>query len=133
MPAGGEEQAIAFYEGLLAIAHVPKPPHLASRGGCWFEDGDLKVHVGVDTAFHPATKAHPAFVVDDVRGLAGRIASAGHRIVDDELLEGYDRVYADDPVRQPDRAVATAHVSRRPICDNSRLTISDRQRRVDAW
>lgn len=56
MPAGGEEQAISFYEGLLGITHVPKPPHLAQRGGCWFEDGDLKVHLGVDESFHPAAK-----------------------------------------------------------------------------
>lgn len=97
MPMGAEAEAVAFYEGLLGIRHVPKPPHLARRGGCWFEDGDLKVHLGVDTPFHPATKAHPAFIVDDVRGLAQRIAAAGHRISDDEPLDGYDRVYVDDP------------------------------------
>lgn len=97
MPAGGEEQAVAFYEGLLGIRHVQKPAHLAPRGGCWFEDGDLKVHLGVDTTFRAATKAHPAFIVDDVRGLADRIAAAGHPVSDDEPLEGYDRVYAYDP------------------------------------
>jgi catechol 2,3-dioxygenase-like lactoylglutathione lyase family enzyme len=97
MPAGAEDQAVAFYEGLLGIPHVPKPPHLAQRGGCWFEHGDLKVHLGVDRSFHPATKAHPAFIVDDVRELAERIAAAGYRVVDDEPLEGYDRVYVDDP------------------------------------
>ncbi len=97
MPAGGEEQAIAFYEGLLGIKHVPKPPHLAQRGGCWFEDGDLKVHLGIDATFHPAGKAHPAFIVDDVRQLAERIATAGHRVSDDEPLDGYDRLYAYDP------------------------------------
>jgi hypothetical protein len=37
MPAGQETVAVAFYEGLLGIPHVPKPRHLASRGGCWFE------------------------------------------------------------------------------------------------
>lgn len=97
MPAGGEERAIAFYEGVLGIRHVAKPPHLARRGGCWFEDGELKVHLGVDPGFRPATKAHPAFVVDDVRRLAHEVAAAGHRVVDDEPLAGYDRVYVDDP------------------------------------
>lgn len=97
MPVGAEQVAVAFYEGLLGISHVSKPPHLARRGGCWFEDGDLKVHLGVDAPFHPATKAHPAFIVDDVRGLAERIAAAGHRISEDDPLEGYDRVYAYDP------------------------------------
>jgi catechol 2,3-dioxygenase-like lactoylglutathione lyase family enzyme len=97
MPRGREDDARAFYEGLLDIPMVPKPPHLAVRGGCWFERGDLKVHLGVDDDFRPATKTHPAFIVHGVRELARSIAVAGHRVADDEALEGYDRVYVDDP------------------------------------
>ena len=97
MPASREADAIAFYEGLLGIPQVPKPPHLAARGGCWFERGALKVHLGVDRDFRPATKAHPALLVRDVRSLAAELAAAGCRVVDDEPLEGYDRVYVDDP------------------------------------
>ncbi len=97
MPAGREAEAVAFYEGLLGIADVPKPDHLAARGGCWFEDGDLKVHLGVDGDFRPATKAHPAFIVDDVRSIAGAVAAAGFVVNDDEPLDGYDRVYVADP------------------------------------
>lgn len=97
MPVGREAEAIAFYEGILGIARVPKPEHLAQRGGCWFEDGDLKVHLGVDADFRPATKAHPAFIVDDVRTIAGAVAAAGFAVTDDEPLEGYDRVYVTDP------------------------------------
>lgn len=97
IPTGGEAAAVAFYEGLLGLRRVPKPPHLAARGGCWFERGELKVHLGVDAAFSPATKAHPAFVVDDVREMAEVIARAGFRVVEDEPLEGYERVYVHDP------------------------------------
>lgn len=97
MPAGREAEAVAFYEGLLGIAHVPKPHHLATRGGCWFEDGDLKVHLGVDANFVPATKAHPAFIVDNVRSIADAVAAAGFAVKDDEPLDGYDRVYVADP------------------------------------
>ena len=97
MPAGREDEAVAFYEGVLGIPQVPKPPDLAARGGCWFERGDLKVHLGVDKDFRAATKAHPAFVVDDVRALAAALDAAGHPVRDDEPLEGYDRVYVDDP------------------------------------
>ena len=97
MPPGREAEAVAFYEGLLGIPHVPKPPHLAARGGCWFERGDLKVHIGVEDGFRPATKAHPAFVVEHVRDLARALAAVGRRVVDDEPLAGYDRVYVDDP------------------------------------
>ena len=97
MPAGREAEAVAFYEELLGIPHVPKPPHLAARGGCWFERGDLKIHLGVDKDFRPAIKAHAAFIVDDARALAAAIAAAGHAVIDDEPLEGYDRVYVNDP------------------------------------
>jgi catechol 2,3-dioxygenase-like lactoylglutathione lyase family enzyme len=97
MPVGGEAEAVAFYEGILGIANVAKPPHLATRGGCWFEDDAVKVHLGVEDDFRAARKAHLAFIVDDVRGLAARIAAAGFSVVDDEPLEGYDRVYAYDP------------------------------------
>ena len=97
MPAELEPEAIAFYEGVLGIPHVPKPDHLAVRGGCWFENGDLKVHLGVDANFRPATKAHPAFIVDDVLSLAAAAVAAGFAVNDDEPLDGYDRVYVTDP------------------------------------
>jgi catechol 2,3-dioxygenase-like lactoylglutathione lyase family enzyme len=97
MPAGGEDEAVAFYEGLLGIPRVPKPAHLAARGGCWFESDRVKVHLGVDADFRPARKAHPAFLVDDVQRLARRLVAAGVDVVDDEPLEGFDRVYVHDP------------------------------------
>lgn len=97
MPAGREAEAVAFYEGILDITQVPKPGHLAARGGCWFERGDLRVHLGVDPDFRPATKAHPAFIVDDVHTIASAVAAAGYAVKDDEPLDGYDRVYVTDP------------------------------------
>lgn len=109
MPAGREAEAVAFYEEILGIARVPKPDHLAARGGCWFEHATLKVHLGVDSDFRPATKAHPAFIVDDVRALAAAVTAAGFVVADDEPLDGYDRVYVYDPfgnrleLMQPDR------------------------------
>jgi RimJ/RimL family protein N-acetyltransferase len=97
MPADGEAEATAFYEGLLGIPRVPKPPHLEARGGCWFERGPLKVHLGVDVRFRPAHKAHPALLVDDLAGLRADLREADVELRDDEPLDGYDRVYVDDP------------------------------------
>jgi catechol 2,3-dioxygenase-like lactoylglutathione lyase family enzyme len=97
MPPGREAEARAFYVGMLGIREAVKPPHLARRGGCWFEDGPVRVHLGVEADFRPARKAHPAFVVDDLPGLAGRLAAAGHPSRADEPLEGWTRVYVDDP------------------------------------
>ena len=97
MPAGREDEARAFYRDVLGIPEVPKPANLAARGGCWFERGSLKVHVGVEKDFTPARKAHPAFIVEGLRELATSLQSAGHHVSRDQPLEGYERVYVDDP------------------------------------
>jgi catechol 2,3-dioxygenase-like lactoylglutathione lyase family enzyme len=97
MPAGREDDARAFYQEILGIPEVVKPPQLAARGGCWFEAGELKVHLGVDKDFAPARKAHPAFIVDDLRGLMSNLEQAGYRLVEDAPLPGYDRIFVDDP------------------------------------
>ncbi len=97
MPAGQEEAATRFYEGLLGIEQVAKPPHLATRGGCWFESGSIKIHLGVDPHFTPAQKAHPALLVSDLATLVERLRAAGVALDDDEPLDGYQRVYAEDP------------------------------------
>ncbi len=97
MPAGQEEDARRFYRDLLGIPEQPKPPHLAARGGCWFENSALKIHLGVEKDFRPARKAHPALLVKDLSSLKKTLSDAGCRLVDDEPLEGYDRCYVDDP------------------------------------
>lgn len=96
MPAGREDEARAFYSGLLGIHETPKPPELAKRGGAWFENGSVKIHLGVEADFRPARKAHPALLVRDLRPLVERLREAGVDIVEDPL-EGYYRVYATDP------------------------------------
>lgn len=97
MPAGEEDAARGFYADVLGIPEVAKPANLAKRGGCWFERGSLKVHLGVEQDFRPAKKAHPAFTVSDLPSLVARIETAGFSVVEDEPLEGYDRRYVADP------------------------------------
>ena len=97
MPAGGEAAARDFYGDVLGLPETPKPPHLAKRGGCWFERGALKIHLGVEADFHPARKAHPGLLVSDLAALKTALRDGGYTIRDDEPLEGYDRIYVDDP------------------------------------
>jgi catechol 2,3-dioxygenase-like lactoylglutathione lyase family enzyme len=97
MPAGGEDEARRFYGELLGLPEQPKPPHLAVRGGCWFGTGPLQLHLGVEPDFRPAKKAHPALLVRDLPALVDALRRAGVELVDDEPLEGYDRIYAYDP------------------------------------
>jgi len=97
MPPGEEEKARLFYVGILGIPEKPKPPHLARRGGVWFEDGNLKVHLGVEKDFRPARKAHPALLVSGLDDLIHKCESGGYEVVEDEPLEGCHRVYVTDP------------------------------------
>jgi catechol 2,3-dioxygenase-like lactoylglutathione lyase family enzyme len=97
MPADGEDVAQAFYEGVLGIPRVGKPPNLELRGGCWSRSATVEVHLGVEAPFAPARKAHPAFLADDLAGLRERLALAGFEVVDDEPLAGFERFYTSDP------------------------------------
>jgi catechol 2,3-dioxygenase-like lactoylglutathione lyase family enzyme len=93
-PPGCEEEARAFYGGLLGLAELEKPPALRARGGVWFALGEgQQLHVGVEQEFVPARKAHPAFAVDDLDALAARIGD----VTWDEELPGVRRFYAADP------------------------------------
>ncbi|OQP85977.1 glyoxalase [Rhizobium rhizosphaerae] len=97
MPAGGEALARGFYAGLLGMAEEEKPEALAGRGGCWFQAGSARVHLGVEAEFRPARKAHPALLVDDLAALEARLAGAGVAMTRDVPLDGYDRLHVQDP------------------------------------
>jgi catechol 2,3-dioxygenase-like lactoylglutathione lyase family enzyme len=97
MPAGEEDKATTFYEGILGIPRVDKPSHLAARGGCWFESGTVRIHLGVEPEFRPARKAHPALVVADIGVARADFEENGVAINFDEPLPGFDRFYVDDP------------------------------------
>lgn len=97
MPPGNEAEAEAFYTGILGIPRVEKPTHLQARGGCWFETGETRIHLGVEHGFAPARKAHPALLVEDLEEMRRRLEDAGVEVVIDQPLPGYDRFYADDP------------------------------------
>jgi catechol 2,3-dioxygenase-like lactoylglutathione lyase family enzyme len=99
MPAGREEAARDFYSGLLGIPEVKKPPELAERGGVWFENGPVKVHLGVDPEFRPARKAHPGLRVRGLRKLVENLRHAHLEVLEvlEEPLAGYYRIYVSDP------------------------------------
>jgi catechol 2,3-dioxygenase-like lactoylglutathione lyase family enzyme len=95
-PPAGEDAARRFYADGLGIPEVEKPPVLATRGGCWFRGDTVEVHVGVESSFTPAQKAHPAFLVDDIEAVARNIGSLGFPAMWDEEFPGYRRFYTAD-------------------------------------
>ncbi|MDA0167917.1 VOC family protein [Solirubrobacter taibaiensis] len=98
-PEGCEESARQFYGGLLGLTEAPKPEPLRTRGGVWFTVGAQQLHIGIETNFRAARKAHPAFRVEAAAldALASRLQAAGTEIVWDHDLVGVRRFYVSDP------------------------------------
>jgi catechol 2,3-dioxygenase-like lactoylglutathione lyase family enzyme len=97
MPRGGEADARTFYADVLGLREIPKPPHLAARGGAWFTTGSVEIHLGVEEDFRPARKAHPALLVTELSSLLERCTSAGYSVTTDQPLAGFERAYVADP------------------------------------
>lgn len=104
IPPGGEDEARAFYGGLLGMTERSKPPVLAARGGCWFRTGPesednagaVEIHLGVEDPFVPAKKAHPGLLVEDVDALAALLAGHGYPVTWDESIPGRRRFHSAD-------------------------------------
>ncbi len=97
LPAGGEDKARAFYNGLLGLPEVEKPESMRASGGCWFETEGFKLHFGVDPDFVPAKKAHVAFGVSNLQSLAEHLRNNGVDVKEDDRLPGHRRFFASDP------------------------------------
>jgi catechol 2,3-dioxygenase-like lactoylglutathione lyase family enzyme len=98
IPIGSEASARRFYGELLGLTEIPKPPNLAARGGAWFQCGPLQLHLGVESDFRPAKKAHPALLVSDLAGLLKTLTAAGCEVkYDSEPVQGFDRAFTYDP------------------------------------
>jgi catechol 2,3-dioxygenase-like lactoylglutathione lyase family enzyme len=94
IPAGSDDEARRFYVGVLGLTEVPKPERLLERGGAWFESGATRIHVGVDAAFAPAGKAHPALLMF---GLRDFIAASPLEASWSDEIPGVDRCHVADP------------------------------------
>ncbi|MET8667271.1 VOC family protein [Streptomyces tendae] len=97
-PPGAEEVLRAFYTGVLGMTEIPKPPVLAARGGCWFQAGTAQLHLGVETGFRPARKAHPGLRGTGIDAYAARLAAHGTPVTWNDDLPGHRRFHCADPV-----------------------------------
>jgi catechol 2,3-dioxygenase-like lactoylglutathione lyase family enzyme len=97
IPRGGEDEARAFYAGLLGLGEIPKPEPIRARGGVWLRAGAQELHLGVEEPFAPARKAHPGLVASDLDAVRARLAGAGIEFEDDDRIAGVDRLFVADP------------------------------------
>lgn len=98
IPTGTEDDARAFYCGLLGLAEIEKPDALKGRGGFWLQVGDRQVHVGTEPPFdRTQTKAHLAYAVSELHAWRIRLAEAGIVSEDGVTIPGYERFEFRDP------------------------------------
>ena len=115
MPVGQEQTARAFYGGLLGLKELPKPSAQNQHGGVWFECGSLQLHLGVETGFRPAKKAHPAFIVDDLTQMLKKLAAAGFPTTDVEQVSRADRAFTEDDFGNRIELVQPRHQASGPL------------------
>jgi hypothetical protein len=96
-PVGSEGAARRFYGGILGLDEIEKPEQLRRCGGCWFRCGIHQVHIGVETDFRPARKAHPAFALVNLEGLRTSLLAGGFAVTDDDNFSRTRRFYTNDP------------------------------------
>ena len=98
IPPGAEDEARAFYCGVLGLVEIEKPASLGGRGGFWLAVGKRSVHVGVEEgAARSATKAHVAYEVSDLQHFRACLRAAGFEVIEGIPIPGYERFETRDP------------------------------------
>ena len=80
----------------------------AARGRLWVRSSAVELHLGVETDFRPARKAHPAIRVADIDALGSRLTAAGYPVTWDELIAGTRRFFTRDPLGNRREFIAAA-------------------------
>jgi catechol 2,3-dioxygenase-like lactoylglutathione lyase family enzyme len=97
-PAGGVDHARRFYAGVIGLEEIERPATMGAVG-VWFRVGTQELHVSEHEPFSPATKAHPAFELEqrELDELAAKLDGANVGVTWDERLPGARRFYVADP------------------------------------
>lgn len=96
-PEGCECAAREFYGEVLGMREIEKPESLRARGGCWFECGTQQLHIGVESDFRPAKKAHPALAAINLDELRQALLARGIKVTDESSIPGVRRFHTEDP------------------------------------
>lgn len=87
IPRGTEDAARDFYGGLLGLEEIEKPEPLKRSGGMWYAVADVHLHIGVEDLVAPS-KRHPAFDVEDAKGVRAYLEQNNVRTKDEPDIPG---------------------------------------------
>jgi catechol 2,3-dioxygenase-like lactoylglutathione lyase family enzyme len=98
IPIDKEDDARAFYCGLLGLQEVPKPDNLKGRGGFWLQLSNMHVHSGGEDGYdRTKSKAHVAYEVSDLSEVRAVLEKTGAKILEGIPIPGYERFECRDP------------------------------------
>ncbi|HYV04310.1 MAG TPA: VOC family protein [Blastocatellia bacterium] len=100
VPRAAEDDSKRFYRDLLGLEEIPKPGYSESRGGAWFRQGSVEVHLSVEDSASQniSSRRHICYVVADLAEAEARLRNAGVEIIpDDRPIAGSKRFYVRDP------------------------------------
>ncbi len=99
IPKNAETEAKKFYSEFLGLNEIEKPESLQNRGGFWLEIGEnFQIHVGTEDDFdRTKTKAHVAYLVEDLDSWRERLENKGVKIIEGIRIPGYNRYEFRDP------------------------------------
>ncbi|MDP4148218.1 MAG: VOC family protein [Bacteroidota bacterium] len=96
IPAGREDEARAFYGGVLGLNEIPKPAALIPNGGLWFQVADIQLHIGTENELN-RSKRHPAFEVADLKAAREHLERHGVQLKEEIQIPGQERFSFIDP------------------------------------
>ena len=100
MPAGGNDQARAFYGGTQGLNEIPPPSTLDADQIIWFSAGDdgQELHVFTEEGFGPNSPGqHLCLQVDDLEATRQRLAERGVTSQETTPIVNRPRFFTFDP------------------------------------
>jgi catechol 2,3-dioxygenase-like lactoylglutathione lyase family enzyme len=82
---------------VLGLAEIAKPDSLQGRGGFWLQVGDRQLHIGVENKEEKPTKAHVAYLVDDIESAKTALTDDNVDVIEGIPIPGYSRFEFRDP------------------------------------
>jgi catechol 2,3-dioxygenase-like lactoylglutathione lyase family enzyme len=100
VPKAAEESTKHFYKNILGLEEIPKPESQRKRGGAWFKQGALELHLSIDdTALDNSTsRRHVCYLVPDIKSAEQFMRDSGVEVLpDNRPVSGWLRFYVRDP------------------------------------
>ncbi|MFN2498603.1 MAG: VOC family protein [Pyrinomonadaceae bacterium] len=99
VPAEKEDEAKTFYEGVLGLRQIPKPPGTRQNVGAWYELGGVQLHLSVEEKnTNAASDRHVCYVVENIEVAERHMRAEGTEIISDPSpIAGVNRFYVRDP------------------------------------